>query len=142
MDSVRVLPLTEKLDSLPLEKKLEPIRNCSAEDISCLVAAVIPPDRLPLRYLENLSTGDRTVCYRAAMICWTVTGSMVPREMQFRAMLSDFQKRDCLIARGQAVERPYPLHSVFFSTIPLPTQLLSRLDACREGYDNGEQYQS
>ena len=34
MDSICVLTLNEKLDSLPLEKKLESMRNCSAEDIS------------------------------------------------------------------------------------------------------------
>src|SRR6266699_3947892 len=50
-----------------------------------------PQDRLPLQYLESLSQEDRTVCYQAAMICWAVTSStMVPREVQFRVVLSDF----------------------------------------------------
>ena len=95
MDSICVLTLNEKLDSLPLKKKLESMHNCSAEDISHLVTAVIPQDRLPLQYLESLSTDNRTVCYRTAMICWIVTGSsIVPREMQFRAVLVYFKKKD------------------------------------------------
>jgi len=77
MDSICVLTLNEKLDSLPLEKKLESMHNSSAEDISHLVTAVIPQDRLPLQYLESLSTDDRTVCYHTAMICWIVTGSSI-----------------------------------------------------------------
>ena len=69
--------------------------NCSAEDISHLVTAVIPQDHLPLQYLESLSTDNRTVCYHAAMICRVVTGSsIVPREMQFRAVLVYFKKKD------------------------------------------------
>ena len=103
--------VTTTLDSLPtLEKKLSTIRNCSAEDISDLVKDVIPQDRLPLQYLASLSTGDRTVCYQAVMICWTVTGStMVPREMQLRTVLSDYQKRDCLIAAGTGSGKTLPI---------------------------------
>src|SRR6266511_2037361 len=103
--------VTTILDSLPtLEKKLATIRKCSAEDISNLVKNVIPQDRLPLQYLAGLSTGDRTVCYHTTMICWTVTGSMmVPREMQLQAVLSDYQKKDCLIAAGTGSGKTLPI---------------------------------
>src|SRR6266545_3032545 len=84
--------------------------NCSAEDISHLVTAVIPQDHLPLQYLESLSTDNRTVCYRAAMICRVVTGSsIVPREMQFRAVLVYFKKKDCLIAAGTGSGKTLPI---------------------------------
>ena len=108
MDCVDHVP---PLDSFPtLEKKLVYIRNCSAEGISCLVTSLVPQDLLPLQYLASLSTGDRTVCYRVAMICWTVTGStMVPREMQLRTVLSDYQKRDCLIAAGTGSGKTLPI---------------------------------
>ena len=82
-----------------LDEKLNYFRKCSAEDILGLVTVVISEDRLPLQYLKSLSDEDRTICYRAAMICWAVTQStMVPREMQFRVVLSDVRNQDCLIA--------------------------------------------
>ena len=46
MDGVSVPSLNGILASLPtLKKKLDYIRNCSAEDILCLITAVIPHDR-------------------------------------------------------------------------------------------------
>ena len=93
-----------------LYEKLHYFRSCSPEDILSLVTAVIPQDGLPLQYFKSLSNEDRTVCYRAAMICWAVTMStMVPREMQFRVVLSDFQRRDCLIAAGTGSGKTLPI---------------------------------
>ena len=93
-----------------LYEKLHYFRNCSSEDILSLVTAVIPQDRLPIQYFESLSNEDRTVCYRAAMICWASTlSTMVPREMQFRVVLSDFQRRDCLIAAGTGSGKTLPM---------------------------------
>jgi len=99
------------LNYLPtLNEKLDYFRNCSPNDISHLVTTIIPQDRLPLQYLENLSNEDRTVCYRAAMICWAVTRStMVPREMQFRTVLSDLRRRDCLVAAGTGSGKTLPI---------------------------------
>jgi hypothetical protein len=83
MDVVQIHPLS--VNHIPtLDEKLDYFRNCSPEDISGLVTVAIPEDRLPLQYLKSLSNEDRTICYRAAMICWDVTQStIVPREMQF-----------------------------------------------------------
>jgi hypothetical protein len=102
--------------SLPLDyaptrdEKLDHFRNCSPEDILALVTVAIPQELLPLQYLESLANEDRTVCYRAAMICWAVSSStMVPREMQFRVVLADFRKRDCLVAAGTASGKTLPI---------------------------------
>ena len=93
-----------------LYEKLHYFRNCSSEDILSLVTTVIPQDRLPIQYFESLSNEDRTVCYQAAMICWASTlSTMVPREMQFRVVLSDFQRRDCLIAAGTGSGKTLPI---------------------------------
>ena len=93
-----------------LDEKLSYFRKCSAEDISGLVTVVISEDRLPLQYLKSLSDEDRTICHRAAMICWAVTQStMVPREMQFQVVLSDVRNQDCLIAAGTGSGKTLPI---------------------------------
>ena len=112
MDNVDRSPtLNEILDSLPtLDKKLEALRVCPLQAIEHLVTVGIPQDRLPLQYLGSLSNEERAICYQTAMICWTVTGStMVPREMQFRVVLSDVQRRDCLIAAGTGSGKTLPI---------------------------------
>ena len=105
------MEIDQVLNHVPsLDEQLNYFRKCSPEDISGLVTLVISEDRLPLQYLESLSYEDRTICYRAAMICWAVTQStIVPREMQFRVVLSDFQKRDCLIAAGTGSGKTLPI---------------------------------
>jgi hypothetical protein len=87
----RLPSLNETLNSLPsIDKKIEALRACSSQIVEHLVTTEIPQDCLPLEYLRSLSNEEKTTCYRAAMICWMVTGSMiVPREMQFRAVLSE-----------------------------------------------------
>jgi hypothetical protein len=101
----------QALNHIPsLDEKLNYFRKCSQEDILGLVTAVVSKDRLPHQYLESLSNEDRTICYRAAMICWAVTQStIVPREMQFRVILSDFRKQDCLIAVGTGSGKTLPI---------------------------------
>ena len=112
MDGVDHFPtLNEMLDSLPtLDKKLEAHRVCLPQVIEHLVTAEIPQDCLPLQYLGSLSNEERTICYRIAMIFWTVTGfTMVPREMQFQVVLSDVQRQDCLIAAGTGSGKTLPI---------------------------------
>jgi hypothetical protein len=43
-------------DVQTLDQKLDYFRNCSQEDILGLVTNVIPQHRLPLQYLESLSS--------------------------------------------------------------------------------------
>ncbi|KAF8873904.1 hypothetical protein CPB84DRAFT_1690523 [Gymnopilus junonius] len=70
----------------------------------------IPWDRLPSQFLAGLSEPDRTVCYRASMICWSVSGSkMVPREMQLKVILADWKGRDALVAAGTGSGKTLPI---------------------------------
>ena len=83
------------MGSIPYKNEwLQHFRTCSPEEISQLVSKEIPQDRLPTQYLESLSEEDKTVCFRACMICWAVTErAMVPREMQLRTVLG----KHCLL---------------------------------------------
>jgi len=74
-------------DTPSLNEKLSVFKTCPAEEIGRLVSN--GHDRLPAQYLQSLSKEDRTVCFRALMICWTISGStMVPREMQLRVIIT------------------------------------------------------
>jgi len=93
-----------------LEERLQSFRTCAPGEISRLVSTTIPQDRLPIQYLESLTDEDKTICFRASMICWAVSaGAMVPREMQFRTVLADFRGRDALIAAGTGSGKTLPI---------------------------------
>ena len=95
------------MSSIPdMNEWIQHIRTCSPGEISLLVSNEIPQDRLPTHYLESRSEEDKTVCFRASMICWAITGrAMVPREMQLQTVLADFHGRDALIAAGTGSEK-------------------------------------
>lgn len=99
------------MGSIPnINEWVQHFRTCSPGEISQLISMEIPQDRLPIQYLESLSEEDRTVCFRASMICWAVTGrAMVPREMQLRTVLADFHGRDALIAAGTGSGKTLPI---------------------------------
>jgi hypothetical protein len=99
---------------------MEPIPNinqwihhfctCSPGEISQLVSMQIPQDCLSIQYLESLLEEDKTVCFWASMICWTVTGwAMVPWEMQLWTVLADFDGWDALIAAGTGSKKTLPI---------------------------------
>ena len=88
MDNVDRFPtFNVVLDSLPtLDKKLEGLRICPLQVVIEHLVTGIPQDRLPLQCLGSLLKEERTICYRTAMICWTVTGStMVPQRSNFES---------------------------------------------------------
>ena len=85
-------------------------RTCSIAEISHLVATEIPPDQLPLAYLDILSADDMTVCLRATMICWVMSKkTMVPREMQLCVVLADVHAKDALVAAGTGSGKTLPI---------------------------------
>ena len=97
---------------LMTHEKLDHFRNCSPEDILALVTVTFffPQDILLRQYLESLLKEGKTVCYLAAMIRWAVSSStMVPREMQSWVILTDLQKKDCLVAAGTASGKTLPI---------------------------------
>ena len=97
-------------DTPSLNEKLSVFRTCPAEEIGRLVSNGIPHERLPAQYLQSLSKEDRTVCFRASMICWTISGStMVPREMQLRVVLANYHGKDTLVAAGTGSGKTLPI---------------------------------
>ncbi len=73
------------------------------------------------------------------MTCWAVTGStMVPREMQFHTVLSDFQGKDCLIAAGTGSGKTLPialcilLDNPVTNSVTLTISPLKRLQVTQE----------
>jgi hypothetical protein len=90
------------MGSIPnINEWIQHFRTCSPGEISQLVSKEIPQDRLPIQYLESLSDEDRTVCFRASIICWAITGrAIVPRE---------FQLRTALIAAGMGSGKTLPI---------------------------------
>ncbi|KAI9463684.1 P-loop containing nucleoside triphosphate hydrolase protein [Lactarius psammicola] len=67
-------------------------------------------ERLPAGFLDTLDEDDLTICYRAAVMCYGVTGSaQVPREMQLKAVLSDYHGKDTLVSAGTGSGKTLPI---------------------------------
>lgn len=127
-----------------LNEKLHFLRTCSQAELSHLMSTVIPQQCLSTRFLAGLSEDERTICYRATMICWSIFGSkMVPREMQLRAVLADSQGCDALVAAGTGSGKTLPMAlcillddpSASFITITISP--LKRLQVTQESDFNG-----
>ena len=102
-EMVQYFSLLSRLSFVPMEFTTEykeyfyHYHTCSIAEISHLVATEIPPDQLPLAYLNILSADDMTVCLQATMICWMMSKkTMVPRKMQLRVVLADAHAKDAL----------------------------------------------
>ena len=84
-----------------LSQWLQFIRACSGDELGELVHVLGLHDRLPSGFLATLDDANLAVCYRAAIICYGVTGSVkVPCEMQLRVVLSDSQGKDMIVSAG------------------------------------------
>jgi replicative superfamily II helicase len=99
------------MSSVPtLDERLQFFRTCDAEEFSQLTSGVIADGRLPKEFLDSLKEEDRTICHRACMICWSVTGSVcVPREMQLRVILAERHGFDALVASGTGSGKTLPM---------------------------------
>ncbi|KAF8871302.1 hypothetical protein CPB84DRAFT_1716710 [Gymnopilus junonius] len=127
-----------------LNEKLFFFHTCAPAEILRLVTTAIPGDRLPSQFLAGLSEPDRTVCYRASMICWSVSGSkMVPREMQLKVILADWKGRDTLVAAGTGSGKTLPIALCILLDDPSANLLtitispLKRLQVTQESDFNG-----
>ncbi|KAF8275163.1 hypothetical protein EI94DRAFT_35352 [Lactarius quietus] len=66
--------------------------------------------RLPAGFLATLNDDDLTICYRAAILCYGITGSVqVPCEMQLKAVLSDCHGKDTLVSAGYGSDKTLPI---------------------------------
>jgi hypothetical protein len=65
-------------------KHLQVLRTCSGGDLKHLISNLGLYDHLPVSFLDTLNEDDKIICYRAVLMCYSVTNStQVPREMQF-----------------------------------------------------------
>ncbi|KAF8910944.1 hypothetical protein CPB84DRAFT_1762953 [Gymnopilus junonius] len=86
-----------------LTSHLETLRTCSATQLDQFKRelSLEIDERIPRTWLDGLKETDRTVCWRAILICYVITqGQQIPQEMQLRAVLADFQGLDSLISAG------------------------------------------
>ncbi len=63
---------------------------------------------VPTQFLETLNEKDKTTCYRATLLCYTVC-KQVPREMQLRTLLADVKGKDCLVSAGTGSGKTLPI---------------------------------
>lgn len=89
---------------------LQFLRTCLVDELKRLISNLSLYDRLPLSFLESLDEDDKIVCYRAALICYSVTNSIqVPCEMQLRVVLAIKNGRDCLVSAGTGSGKTLPI---------------------------------
>jgi hypothetical protein len=95
---------------LGLNDHLDFIRTCDLPSLDRLVSNLCLHERLPVSFLDTLEEDDKAVCYRAVLICYSVTGSsQVPREMQLRVVLANQNGRDCLVSAGTGSGKTLPI---------------------------------
>jgi replicative superfamily II helicase len=97
--------------ALELSHWLRLVRTCSDDDMADLVSVLGLRECLPSRFLASLEDdADLTICYRTAIICYGVTCSVqAPREMQLKAILSDYCGNDRLVSVGTGSGKTLPI---------------------------------
>ncbi|KAF8908602.1 hypothetical protein CPB84DRAFT_1725038 [Gymnopilus junonius] len=100
------------MDTVPdLPTHLETLRACPAACLDDFIRdlSLNVDERIPLAFLNGLNDSDKLLCWRAILICYTVTqGQQIPREMQLRAVLADFNGLDSLISAGTGSGKTLP----------------------------------
>jgi ATP-dependent helicase YprA (DUF1998 family) len=112
--AVLVLDLVMSAETIPtvleLSQWLRIIRACSGNELRDLVSLLGLWEHLPSEFLATLDDANLTVCYRAAIICYGITGSVqVPCEMQLKAVLSDYHGRDTFVSVGTGSGKTLPI---------------------------------
>ncbi|KAH9069630.1 P-loop containing nucleoside triphosphate hydrolase protein [Lactarius deliciosus] len=102
---------THTLDTaLGLCDHLQFLRTCPGEDLERLISNIGLRERLPVSFLDALDGHDRITCYRAALMCYSVTNStQVPREMQLRVILANQNQKDCIVSAGTGSGMTLPI---------------------------------
>ena len=95
---------------LELNEHLHFLWTCPGDELNRLVSNLCLHERLPLSFLCTLDEGDKTICLRAVLICYSVTGStQVPREMQLKVVLANWNGKDCLVSAGTGSGKTLPI---------------------------------
>ncbi len=94
-----------------LAERLQYLRKCSGADIMELSRIIQGfTAQLPQDYLTELTSAERIVCLRAAIVCRSVTqGMQVPRKMQLQAILAAQLGHDSLISAGTGSGKTFPI---------------------------------
>ncbi len=102
---------TVPIDIAPeLPEHLQSLRTCSNDELNRLVSTLCLVERLPVAFLDGLTEEDKIICYRVALLCYCVTSAMqIPREMQFRVVLTDQHKKDTLVSAGTGSGKTLPI---------------------------------
>ncbi|KAH9052274.1 P-loop containing nucleoside triphosphate hydrolase protein [Lactarius vividus] len=95
---------------LGLSDHLQFLRTCPGDDLKWLILNIGLHERLLMSFLDALEEHDRLTCYRAALVCYSVTNStQVPREMQFKVVLANRNGEDCLVSAGTGSGKTLPI---------------------------------
>src|SRR6266568_3656272 len=97
---------------LRLSEHLEELRTSSSDYLQDLVAKLGQDLQtwLPISFLDSLNEKDQSLCYRAILLCWAVTGAtQVPQEMQLKAVLADRHGKDSLVLAGTGSGKTLPM---------------------------------
>ena len=86
------------------------LRTCPINELMQLITNLRLHEGLPVGFLDLLDEDNRTVCYRTALICYSVTSAtQVPREMQLRVVLANLTGKDCLVSAGTGSGKTLPI---------------------------------
>ncbi|KAF8269700.1 hypothetical protein EI94DRAFT_1699376 [Lactarius quietus] len=86
---------------LTLHEHLAFIQTCSLHVLEGLILNLCLYNWLLVSYLDTLNRDDKAICYRAVLLCYSITGSaQVPHEMQLKVVLANQKGEDCLISAG------------------------------------------
>ena len=92
------------MDTNP-EEQLSFFRRCN---LDTLKEHLVSLENLPTEFLDTLDEKDKTICYRATLLCYTVC-KQVPKEMQLRTLLADVNRKDCLVSAGTGSGKTLPI---------------------------------
>jgi hypothetical protein len=95
---------------LGLCEHLDFIRTCPVLSLILLVSNLQLHGHLLLSFLDTLDESDKIVCYRAALLCYSVTGStQIPHEMQLKVILAIKNGKDSLVSAGTGSGKTLPI---------------------------------
>jgi replicative superfamily II helicase len=95
---------------LELRDHLNYLQTCPGNELQQLVSNLRLHERLPMAFIDTLDEDDKAICYRAALICYSVTSStQVPREMQLQVVLANQNGKDCIVSSGTGTGKTLPI---------------------------------
>ena len=95
---------------LGLCNHLEYLQACPINELMQLITNLHLCECLPVGFLDLLDADNRTVCFRAALVCYSITSAtQVPHEMQLRVILANWTGKGCLVSAGTGSGKTLPI---------------------------------